>query len=549
MKKTIFILTLSLSTLCANSIFAQEIPADIKTKIVEVAKSKKGWSAEKTEAWVERQVEAWESINSTKFSIPQKDTDFIKAEAQKNHPYHYTKQETFIIEQSEALIEIYELKKNFEKDEFEAIYKKLCEEKKNNYKLIAESLASIYDLKEEVKQFAIDGMDATTLAITKKVVAQQFPFDYKQQLKALKKQEKMLDTVQDAKNVVEAQKQKETNKTASKTEIMAKVEDTFKKSTLILSGNNKTATGIVTKINNQLALIFPAVLYSIDGISASSLSGEEAKISLKKCYSAKNAPLMLTFLEDLPFKVEPINFATNEELRDCIGNDVAVIGYFGEMIRPVNLKLSKIVDDEIRTQTPILHSYNEGTLVLSLKTFKPVAICLKPEKSVPQLNMTSNRLKNELERALNKEVRYMSGFRTDIPIKWVPVNPQNMKKQIKAAEQLKEINFALASLISGSLSEGTKSQMTASIATKYQKVLETRMDISKIKVEYRSFVSALTNLLRRPLSQIKTNDVYANLRNDLGLHLALAKMFETELKNEMRKNSFTLAPKEFKKNL
>ena len=73
------------------------------------------------------------------------------------------------------------------------------------------------------------------------------------------------------------------------------------------------------------------------------------------------------------------------------------------------------------------------------------------------------------------------------------------------------------------------------------------MDISKIRVEYRSYVSATVNLLRRPLQSIKINEIYANLRDDLGVNYDLAKRFEVELRGEMQKNTHALAPREFSK--
>ena len=547
MKKTIFILTLSLSMLCANASYAQEIPEDVKNKIIEASKTKDGWNNKKREAWIVRQVEAWESINSTTFIIPKTEVDKIKALAQAKFPYHYSKQESYINEQAEAMTEIFELKSNFAKDEYDSIFNALCKSTENNYRKVADEINNIIEYKEEIKNLTIEGMDATTLAITKKVVAQQFPNDYKKQLQALKKQAKMLDSIEEAKEQAQLEKEKQAPKELSRTDIIKNAENAFKKSTLIVNGNGKTVTGIVTKVNGENALIFPACAYSLDGISVSSLGGDEAKLSLKKCYSAQNAPVMLTFLDELSFEVTPFEIVSNDELKSLMGGEVMIVGYFGETLRSSMIKLTKIVNDTIKTGTPIVQTYYEGSLIITPKTNKALAMCYKPAKELKELDFTSNRLNNELNRLLSKETRYMEAFRNDVPLKWVPVNKKKMAEQIASAEQLKDINIALSKLISGSLEEGARDKVTASIAEKYKKVLDTRMDISKVKVEYRSFISNSVNLLRRPLAKINKKEIYANMRNELGLHWKLAKMFEEELKNEMKKNSNTLAPREFKR--
>ncbi len=545
MKKTIFTIGLCLAMFCAGSLYAQEIPADIKTKIQEKAKAKKNWSEEKRANWIERQHEAWESINSAKYSLPKSDVQTIKAKAQEKFPYHYSKQEPFISEQTDALIEAYSQKENFDKAEFDELFKQSCKNNANDFVAVSKEISEAAEIKNEIKDFKIDGMDADTLNITKNVLAQKYKLDYKKQLAELKKQDKMLDSVEDAKKLVEKQKQKENKKALTKNEIIKLAEAQFKKGTLLISGNSKTGTGIITTIDNKTAIIFPATLYSEDGIKASTATGEEADISLKRCYSAKEYPLMMTFLEELPFEVVPMAFATTEEMRQCVGKDVVVIGNFAETTRALVTKLTKITSSEVKTQTNILNSYQEGSLILTT-SYKPIAICLNPTQKLPELKF-SNRMKNELERNLKKKGRYLTTLRTDTSIKWVPVNIKKMQEQKKITEQLKEINYALMATISGSLSEAAKNRITQSTATKYMKVLETRMDITKIRLEYRSFISSLTNILRRPLAQVKTIDIYANMRDELGLHLAIAKKFEEALKNENRRNSNSLAPKEFKK--
>ena len=303
----------------------------------------------------------------------------------------------------------------------------------------------------------------------------------------------------------------------------------------------------MTKIKGENALIFPAELYSSAGLAAINSSGEEVNISLKKVFAAKNAPLMLVFLPELPIELVPFEFASNDEIKECIGKDVILIGNYGEMIRPVLMKLTKAVRDNLKTVSPVLNMYYEGSMLLHPKTYKPLGFCIQQEKVFPDFDFTSNRLLNDYNRAVEKGSRYLDILRADMPLKWEAVNAEKMREQIKVAQQLKELNTALASIISGSFEEAKRQKLTTAIVEKFEKVLNTRMDITKIRVEYRTYMNALIVMIRKHISKIKTNDIYANLKNDLGFQLKFTNTIHEEIKKEMSNNSHTLAPKEFKK--
>ena len=546
MNKILFTLIFAVLAAPAAGVFAQEIPADVKAKIVEASKERKNLSSdEKRQAWVARQTEAWESINSTTFTLPKADIEKIKAQAQKKFPWWFSKQEPYINEQAEALTEIYELKPNFDAAEFGKLLADLSAKNEGNYRAVADEMSKAMDAQKEIKDFSVDGMDATLLAIFKKGLPQQFPNDYAKQLEALKKLVPMMELVQQAQADKEAKEAAPKEKTITRTEAVKKAEDMFKKCTLILNGNGKTGTGIILKIKDQNALMFPASLYSREGLNASNSAGEEATISLKKVFSARNMPLMLVFLEDIPFEVTPVEFATNDELRASLGKNMIVTGYYVESLRPAMMKLTKVVRDSVKMAGPILATYYEGSLIINPEINKPVAICLKPDKELPEFDFRSNRLINQFERAMEKESRFLSAFRTDIPVNWETVDNDKMANQIELTKFFKDTNIALSTLISGSLEAAEHRPETAGIASRFKKTLEIRMDISKLRVEYRVFITSIMNMIRRPLQQVKVNEVYANLKSDLGFQVGYMKLIEDELKRELSKNSQSLAPKEF----
>ncbi len=546
MNKITLILALLAASFLTSIASAQDVPADIRAKIEETAKANTKIPEHKREAWVERQVEAWQSIDAMSFPLPKSDVEQIKNEAQKQFPYHYSKQEAFIADQTEALVEIFELKTNFGKEEFEMLFSELKATKKGDYRAIAGEINAMLEVKNELDQFAIEGMDATMFAIIKKGVAAQYPTDYKAQLNALKQQANLMALANEAKEAKEEKANAPAEIKISRTEQIKKAEDVFKKSTLILTSNGKTATGIVVKVQNVTALMFPAELYSFGGLTATNSADEEATISLEKAYAAKNALLMLVPLPELPIEVSPIEFASNDEIKESIGQNVILIGNYNEMIRPIMIKITKVVKDRLLTITPISVMYYEGTLLLHPKSYKILGICVKQPKELPPFDFTSNRLKLDFERAIERKSRYLTIRRSDAPIKWEPINVDKMKQQIAATNEIKELNMTLATIISGKFSEAKDQKMIASLVEKYTKVLNTRMDISKIKIEYRSYLNSLNVLIRQRASKLNVKDVYANLKDDLGFQLAFTKEAQQQIISEMKSGSHSLAPDEFK---
>ena len=545
MKKTLFILSLFVASIASNATFAQEIPADIKAKIAETAAVKKIPESKRT-AWVEKQSESWLVISAMQFDLPKKDVDKLKADAQSKFPYHYSKQENFIMAQGEALQEINQIKSVFEKDEFQKLFDHYCKTCNGNYRKICDKLYADSETKAQIAEFAIEGMDKTMVEIIKKGLTAQYPTDLKAQLKALKKQAEIMAMAQRAKEMESEQKGGEETQEISRSELTKKAEETFKKSTVIIAGKNKTGTGVFVKIKDKIAMLFPPEFYSEKGrISVSTVAGEEGTVSLAKTYSAKNVPLMMTLMDEAPLGLTPLEFGSNEELKSSIGKQAVIVGFYGEAIRPVAMMVAQIVKENVKMVSPIVYTYNQGTLILNAKTFRPMAICIASEKEYPNFDFTSNRLATVYERYMERTPRYLTAIRLDIPINWEPVKENKMNAQLQALNQIGEINEALVMLVSGSFEDASKNKIASPICEKYTAVLDKRIGAQALKMEYRSFITALINVLRRPLESSVMKDCYANLRTDVKFHLRLANELNDEFKRELKNNSHTLAPKEF----
>lgn len=525
---------------------AQEIPAEIKAKIVAASKERKA-PEDKQRAWARRQIEAWESINTMTFQIPKADVDAIKATAQKKFPWTFAKQEPFISDQVDAFAELADIKKTFDKDDAKTLVDALLKEKDGDYRAVVDALSKDAEIYVEIKETSIEGVDPEMLAALKKAFALQFPTDLTKQREQLRKYESIMSVYNRA---LEEKRQRENapqEKKITKSEILQKAEAAFNKSTIIITGNGKTATGIVVEIKGEKALIFPASLYSGSGLTATNTSGDEASISLKKVFSAKNAPLMLVFLKDFPFEVGITDFATADELRDNINKPVILVGYSGEQIRPALMHLSKVVKETIKMTRPVMSSYYEGSLILDQKTFKPVAIAVLPEREMPDFDFTSNRLASDYNRVVERLQRQLISIRTDVPLEWEPVEIDKMREQVRDYEKIKSINEALSVMISGSLDDALRHKACTAIVEKARDTLSRRMDISKVRLEYRSYITQIINMIRRPLEKAQKEGVYANLRNEEAFQIKFTSAVYAELKNELRNNSYSLAPREFRK--
>ena len=556
MKRIVLISALIFALFGANATFAQEIPEDIKAKIVEAAKNDKK-ASKNQEEWVQRQIESWENIQNTALPLPKAELEKIKTEAQTKFPWIFSKQETYILAQAEALVELFELRSNFDKTEFDAIFQDMMKKYNGNRRKVADNFGKVIEQKDEIKNFTIEGVDATTLSVLKFGVAKQFPMDFQKQIEFLQKQVSIYEIVATAKEEAarKAEKAKSNEPKITKTEAMKAAETYFKQHTLTVVSNDKsekpdaekTGTGLVVSIRGETALMFPASLYSHDGLTISDSTGQQETISTSEVYSAKNAPFMLVFLRETALPVKPMEFATTSEARDCIGKDVIVIGYFGSNMRPMPARLNKIVQENIILGSPLQRNYHQGTIVINPETQKVIAVCVKEEKKLPKIDFTSRRIARDYVRALEKDSRFLRALRTDTPIQWEAVKQNKMDDQLELVATIQDFNCSLATIISGSLDQAKTFRTTESLATKYIGILSTRMNVSKVRVEYRSMLNEMVMLIKRKTKKVKANELYANTKIALEGHLEFTTKIQNEMQNELKRNSTSLAPKEFKK--
>ena len=91
MKRDLVIFSLLALSFAYQTSYAQEIPDDIKAKIIEVADAKK-LSKDQRNEWITRQIESWMVVTAAQFDLPKKDVDKLKAEAQEKIPGVYLRQ-------------------------------------------------------------------------------------------------------------------------------------------------------------------------------------------------------------------------------------------------------------------------------------------------------------------------------------------------------------------------------------------------------------------------------------------------------------------------
>ena len=548
MNRTFTSLILAALTFTPVAVFAQEIPEDVKAKIVETAntKIKKGHRND----WVLRQIEAWESINAMSFSVPKAYVEKIKAAAQKKFPWMFAKQEEFINDQTEALAEVLEMKEQFTKDEFDRLLAAFEKKNPDDYRAIVEAFGKVAEQKEEIKNFTIDGMDPSMLEITKQVLAQKFPDNFAEQLKALKKQAAMMSLVADAKEIKEEHEEAQKAKAAApkRSEVVKKLEEIFRNASLNVTGNGKTASGIVTEIEGRRVLIFPASVFTKDALSVSNAKGEEAAIPTKRVFSSKTFPLMMVQIPaDFSIDVAAIEFAQNEEVKTCVAQKLMLSGNIDNELRTRETTLNKLVGNTLKISLQVSGSYYEGSVALNPKTNRIVGICMAPPRDVWTANIGAE-TKRQYERELEKTPRYLNVYRTDLPFTWIPVKSDKMDDQFELNERLREINSALGLMLcgGGSLADAKNSTVTQKIAEKYLKELDISMDKTKLRVVYRAFINDVIVMLRSIVAKTRPTEFYANTKSDLAFNFSLTSKYYEALITEQKKNTTTLAPKEFK---
>ncbi len=511
-----FIATLSLAVIAIAPIFAQEMPAELKTKLEAKAAELNPNDVSKAKSWVSQQQTAWESIQSMTFNIDASDTDLIKQLAEKKYPLNYVSQESYISNQAMAASGLPEYKVQLGAIAYDAIRKKFEASENDNIEALVEVLQHAVTAKMEVDSISSDKFRPKTFALIKKVAAEEYPGNFVEQLKTIKEiiEGKRSDIIE---NDEEGENVPEQKKVLTNLELKNVALDAFTRQTYTTEGENR-GIAVLTEIQGKKVMLIPFSCFT-PGTTLSNARGEQLEYNENEIYASKELPFVIVFPKNLPEGYVPAKFINDKQYRDLVGTSPFVVGYIKQNITAYPVKINSINNTSVILSTFLPNTFAEGTMLIDPNTQETLSLVVESPARLRRVNWMERSEVNRLMRMLESESGRREAIRIDGFSKWEKFIPEKYYEQKLAVERLKLLSQEFLKLFTNTnLSDSENSTIIGETVKKHTKEFRTRMDRSLFERRYKTFMNDMSNIIKAELRNAENIDFYSAFTSEVDFY-------------------------------
>lgn len=508
------------AALAAASTLAQEIPADIKEKLVVKSAEVNPDSEQAARAWVRKQATAWETIQYMDFAGDPQILKMVKEEVEKLFPLDFLKQESYLSAHGDQIAVITEYKAKLGDEDYEFIKGQYLKDNKFDLQKFTEYLIKQSMAKDSLNSLAKpDAVDDMTFTITKEVAKKKFPGDYMAQMGAIKEQLGILsdaeqENADDAQPGV-AKDSAATEKPKSISELNQLSKDIFQQNTLSMEGPNGKATFTLIEIKGRQVLIGPASAYSRGESSIINSMSELVDFSEDNIYVSTRLPLMIIIPTTMPEGVKTSSLLNEKEYRDLIGNTIFFTGISGSSVQAFPVKVASISESTINMSTRMPTNFQEGTILIKADEEKVAGMGIYAPQKLPPANWNDRSSINRYNRLFNENGGSMISIRLDKLDGMEKLDPEKAAQQKAEIERLTSLCNDMMKFISATrFEDGQSSQFLGDIVKKYTKEFRTRMEKSRFERVFRSYLQDVITLLRKEIKVSDPKNYYSIYRND-----------------------------------
>ena len=532
MKK--FITSISVAAFMAVSVFAQEMPAELKAKLEAKSTELNADNKAKAKAWVKKQTEAWEIIQNMTFAADESDVKLIKKLADKKFPLDYSAQESFISEQASLASGLPDYKIQLGANAYNELKKKFEESGKTNLNSFIELLQTETAAKMQVDSLTTDKLRPKTFALIKKVAAEEFPGNYAEQLKTIKE---ILEgkRAQDSSGSQTAAIKEEVKRPATMSELEKIAKDLFSTQTYMTDGDKRGAVLLTEMQGKQVALI-PFNCY-FPGLTLSNARGEQLEYNESEVYISKTLPFVLVFPKELPQGMKNAVLISDKQYRDLVGSSQFVVGYLKQNIMSFPVKINSINDYALMLNNRLPVNFVEGTLMVNPATRETLSLIIPANPKIRKINWMQRSEVNRLMRDLESDAGRLEAVRIDNFGKWEKFSSDKFIEQKMQLERLKSVaNDFIKLFTSSSLSDSENSPIIGQIVKKHIKEFKTRMGKSRFERAYKAYMLDMTNLIKSETRNLKNVEFYSGFTGELNKYVEVLdqvqKTFETASRSQ-----------------
>ena len=510
-----FIATISMTAFAFLTGFAQEMPADLKAKLDAKALEVSQNNESKAKAWVSQQKTAWETIQCMTFSVGEDDVKLIKSIADKKHPLDYVSQEAFITEQAGLASALPEYKAQLGASTYNAIRKSFEATNPTNIGVLVELMQKATTAKMEIDSITSDKLRPRTLAIIKKVVAEEYPGNFAEQLKTIKE---ILEG-----KPAEATANTNTNqpeKRITNRELEKMTREMFANQTYLTDGE-KRAIAILTEIQGKKVILIPASAY-VPGTTLSNVRGEQLEYNENEVYSSKEYPFVIVFPKNIPENYFPAKFITNKQYKELPGQTKFIVGYIKQNIMAYPVRINSVTSTQVVLTTFLPPNMAEGSMIVDPQTKETLSLISANPVKLRKINWMDRNQVNRLVRYIEAETGKLCAIRIDDFSKWEKFTDEKYYEQKVVLDRLKLVTNELLKLFTSSqLSDSESSQVVGQIVKKHYNGFKSKMERSSFERKYKAFIVDMCNLIKTEQRKASDVDFYAIFKEDIRINMEM----------------------------
>ena len=510
-----FIATISMTAFAFLTGFAQEMPADLKAKLDAKALEVIQNNESKAKAWVSQQKTAWETIQCMAFSVGEDDVKLIKSIADKKHPLDYVSQEAFITEQAGLASALPEYKAQLGASTYNAIRKSFEATNPTNIGVLVELMQKATTAKMEIDSITSDKVRPRTLAIIKKVVAEEYPGNFAEQLKTIKEilEGKSAEATADT-NANQPEK-RITNR-----ELEKMTREMFANQTYLTDGE-KRAIAILTEIQGKKVMLIPASAY-VPGTTLSNVRGEQLEYNENEVYSSKEYPFVIVFPKNIPENYFPAKFITNKQYKELPGQTKFIVGYIKQNVMAYPVRINSVTSTQVVLTTFLPPNMAEGSMIVDPQTKETLSFIVANPVKLRKINWMDRNQVNRLVRYIEAETGKLCAIRIDDFSKWEKFTDEKYYEQKVVLDRLKLVTNELLKLFTSSqLSDSESSQVVGQIVKKHYNGFKSKMERSSFERKYKAFIVDMCNLIKAEQRKASDVDFYAIFKEDIRINMEI----------------------------
>lgn len=510
-----FIATISMTAFAFLAGFAQEMPTDLKAKLDAKALEVSQNNESKAKAWVSQQKTAWEAIQCMTFSVGEDDVKLIKSIADQKHPLDYVSQEAFITEQAGLASALPEYKAQLGASTYNAIRKSFEATKPTNIGVLVEMMQKATTAKMEIDSITSDKLRPRTLAIIKKVVAEEYPGNFTEQLKTIKEilEGKSAEATADA-------SANQSEKRITNRELEKMTREMFANQTYLTDGE-KRAVAILTEIQGKKVMLIPASAY-VPGTTLSNVRGEQLEFNENEVYASKEFPFVIVFPKSVPENYFPAKFISNKQYKELPGQTKFIVGYIKQNVMAYPVRINSVTSTQVVLSTFLPPNMVEGSMIVDPQTKETLSLVIAKPVKLRKINWMDRNQVNRLIRYVEAETGKLCAIRIDEFSKWEKFTDDKYYEQKVILERLKTVTNELLKLFTASqLSDSDRSQIVGQIVKKHYTGFKSKMERSSFERKYKAFIVDICNLIKAEQRKVSDVDFYAIFKEDVRINMEI----------------------------